>query len=188
MAHSLIVVLVPEAEPHVATLREKFDPAARRALGAHITLRHAVLPATGIDAAMIGVIATVAAATVPFDFAITRVARFPGTLYLGVDPAAPFADLGRQLVDGLSAGAARPEPDKVLVPHISVVRRGSGADLAGAEVREVERELVEALKRHGPIRCACREIVLLEDATGSWQQVRAFELSGCTDSPARAPS
>jgi hypothetical protein len=171
MAHSLIVVLVPEVEAYVATLRQQFDPAARRGLGAHITLRHAVLPPGGIDAAMVGAVSAVAAATEPFSFAVTGVARFPGTIYLAVEPAAPFVDLNRRLAQRLAVGAGHAQPPGDLVPHISVVRRGGGADLDGQEVRDAERGLADALARHGPIQCKCREILLLEDSTGKWRPV-----------------
>ena len=188
VAHFLIVALVPEAEPLVARLRDQFDPAARRGLGAHITLRHAALAATGIDAALIDSVSAVAAGSAPFEFALTGVARFPGTLYLAVEPAAAFAELNRRLEEQIFAGSANARTEKQLVPHVSVIRRGSGADLTGQEVSDVERALVEQLARHGPIRCMCRELVLFENSTGPWRPVRTFALNGCTDGPSPEPS
>jgi len=90
MPHTLVIVPVPEVEPYVSKLRERFDPAARRGLGAHVTLLHAALPAGGIDPSMSASVAAIASAVTPYTFTVTRVARFATTLYLAVEPAEPF--------------------------------------------------------------------------------------------------
>jgi hypothetical protein len=43
MAESAFIVRVPEAEPHVAHLRERFDPMALLGVPAHITLLYPFL-------------------------------------------------------------------------------------------------------------------------------------------------
>jgi len=174
--HALVIVRVPEVELYVAKLRERFDPAARRGLGAHVTLLHAALPAGGIDPAMVAAVATTAAAAASFAFAVTRVARFPTTLYLAVEPVEPFASLHRSLTALMPDTPPGGKPQRNFVPHISVVRQGSSAALAEHVFSEAEGELSQALARHGPIRCSCRELVLLEDSTGAWRPVlaRAF--------------
>jgi 2'-5' RNA ligase len=184
MANFLVTALVPEVEPHIARLRERFDRAARRGLGAHVTLRHQSVPPQGLDGALIEAAAGLAAAAPSFSFAVTRVARFPSTVYLAVEPGEPFEKLHRA-----SALLARAEPsgrvpasERRYVPHISVARRGSDVDLADPAVREAETALAGMLARKGPIRCECREIVLLEDSTGLWRPVARFALSGGTDS------
>ena len=173
MPHALVIARVPEVEPYVAELRERFDPAARRGLGAHVTLLHAALPPSGIDPAMVAAVATTAAAAAPFAFAVTRVARFPTTLYLAVEPAEPFARLHQSLTALAPGAPSVGGPQRDFVPHISVVRRGSGADFDDPAVHEAESELYQALARHGPIQCACRELVLLEDSSGTWRPVLA---------------
>jgi hypothetical protein len=65
-------------------------------------------------------------------------------------------------------------PQREFVPHISVVRRGGGADLDDRAVGEAESELNQVLARHGPIQCVCRELVLLEDSTGTWRPVQTY--------------
>lgn len=179
MPHSLVIVRVLEVEPYVANLRARFDPAALRGLGAHVTLLHAALPRGGIDPAMKIGVAAIAAASAPFAFEVTRVARFPATVYLAVEPAVPFENLHQRLTALAPARSAGHRPRRDFVPHISVVRQGSGADPADRAVREAEGELGEALARRGPVRCVCLEIVLLEDSTGTWRPVQSFALSGC---------
>jgi 2'-5' RNA ligase len=172
--HVLVIVRVPEVEPYVSKLRERFDPAARRGLGAHVTLLHAALPAGGIDPSMSASVAAIASAVTPYTFTVTRVARFATTLYLAVEPAEPFVSLHRSLA---ALAPAAPSADRLrrdFVPHISVVRRSSAAALADPEVCEAERQLAQELARHGPIQCVCRELVLLEDSTGTWRPVQTY--------------
>jgi hypothetical protein len=47
MAESAFIVCVPEAEPHVAVLRERFDASARLGLPAHITMLYPFMPLAG---------------------------------------------------------------------------------------------------------------------------------------------
>jgi len=171
--HVLVIVRVPEVEPYVSKLRERFDPAARRGLGAHVTLLHAALPAGGIDPSMSASVAAIAAAVTPFTFMVTRVARFATTLYLAVEPAEPFASLQRSLTTLVQRAPSAGSPQHDFVPHISVVRQGSSAALAEHVFAEAESELSQALARHGPIQCVCRELVLLEDSTGTWRPLPA---------------
>lgn len=182
MTRLLILIFVPEIEPYVAHLRERFDPAARRGLGAHVTLLHASLAPEQIDQALIARMEAVASVTAPFGFQVTRVARFPGTLYLTVEIAAAFVVLHERLVAALPAAAADKESRRRFVPHISIVRKSAADD------REVETELGLLLNRRGPISCACSEIVYLESISGAWRPVRAFALNGGTDSPSPALS
>lgn len=179
MANVLVAVLVPEVEPYIEALRQRFDPAARRGLGAHVTLLHAPLPPHGIDAAMIAVIAEAAAGVAPFHYAVTGLGRFPGTLYLAVEPTAPFDALHARIAafQDLAGVAQAPAPGQSpaarrFVPHVSVVRK----DRHGDGLREAEAELAPVLEAKAPIRCECREIVLLENSTGLWRRVAKFAL------------
>jgi 2'-5' RNA ligase len=176
LANYLLMVNCREVDPYVAPLRDRYDPSAARGLGAHITLLHASLPAGGLDAGMIvrfsGVVGTAAA----FPYRIGGVARFPGTLYLAVEPAAPFAALHEQLKSAaqLTQPGGRSPP---FVPHISIVRKGTGDDAP------VEAELTAMLGRHGPIACHCSEVELLENSAGRWRSVQHFALTGHRDTP-----
>ena len=182
MAHSLILVRVPELDPHVASLRARFDPSARRGLGAHVTILHSNLPAGGIDPSTPEHIATVASSLSPFDYRVTRLARFPGTLYLAVEPAAPFVRLRERLCAVLPVDERERRREGPFIPHVSVVRKSAVDD------RDVEAELAAMLLRHAPIACVCQEIVLLENSSGGWRPVREFALRSGRDSPWPAPS
>jgi 2'-5' RNA ligase superfamily len=177
MAQFLIMVRVPEVEPHVARLRARFDPSAKRGLGAHVTVLHSNLPSDGVDQIARDQIAAAISSMAPFDYWITRVARFPGTVYLAAEPAALFVDLKNRLSAALRMDERDPQGQEQLIPHVSVVRKSVIDD------GEVEAELTAMLKRHGPISCECKEIVLLENSSGLWRPVQEFALNGDTGSP-----
>jgi 2'-5' RNA ligase superfamily len=182
MAQFLIVVQVPEVEPLVATLRARFDPSARRGLGAHITVLHSNMPSDHMDPTAVEQITAAVSGLVPFNYWITRVARFPGTLYLAAAPDAPFILLRDQLNAALLTGEREQRGREPLIPHVSVVRKSAIDD------REVEAELTSLLERHAPISCVCKQIVLLENSSGGWRPVQEFVLSGDTGSLGQAPS
>jgi len=169
VAVSALFALVPEAEPHVAHWRERFDPAARRGLGAHITILYPLLVPERLDEVALRRVAQVAAGVVAFRFKLTHVARFPSTIYLAPKPASRFADLHLRFQE------AFPAPDAVqhasYVPHLSVARHLAGDD------HGVDAELKSLLARHGPIDCACSRLSLMENGSGLWREVRAFELA-----------
>lgn len=172
MAQSIIVVRVPEAEPFVATLRQRFDPAAGRGLGAHITLLYPFIAPERLERAVLGRLAAVAARVAPFTFQLTHLARFPGTLYLAPEPPAPFVTLSVQLLQEFPELSPQGRRAEALVPHLSVVRQSEVDD------RAVEAQLEATLSEHGPIACRCRELLLTENSTGAWRPVRAFTLRG----------
>jgi 2'-5' RNA ligase superfamily len=181
MAHFLLLVPVPEVEPLVAKLRARFDPSARRGLGAHITVLHSDMQSEHVDPMAVERIAAAVSGLAPFDYWITQVDRFPGTLYLAAAPAAPFVLLSERLNAALATSEREEHGREPLIPHVSVVRKSAIDDC------EVEAELRGMLERHAPISCLCKEIVLFENSSGVWRPVREFPLNGDTGSPGQAP-
>ena len=171
MAVSIFIVRVPEAEPYVAQLRERFDPAARRGLGAHITVLYPFMPPDRVDQTVLGRVQAVASTLAPFAFQLTRVARFPGTLYLAAHPAAPFVALNARLRNEFPVSPRHRGKSRSLVPHLSVVRKSDVDD------RAAEAGLALVLETHGPIACMCRQVELIEDSSGLWRPMQGFALS-----------
>jgi 2'-5' RNA ligase len=175
LATAAVFALVPEAEACVAQLRERFDPAARRGLGAHVTILYPFAPPGIVTEDMLRQLAGLAGAIAPFRFALTHVARFPGTVYLAPEPASRFVRLHEACAAAFPGdGAAARQP---YVPHLSVARHGQGED------HGVEAELSAMLKTQGPIECRCRELVLMENGSGLWRAICTFTLG----TGARAP-
>jgi len=159
----------------VAHLRERFDPAARRGLGAHVTILYPFAAPEIVNEDLLQQLAGLAGAIVPFHFALTHVARFPGTVYLAPKPASRFARLHEACAAAFPDEGARTH--QAYIPHLSVARHGQGEDYG------VEAELAATLKISGPIACLCRELVLMENGSGLWRAIRTFTLG----TGARAP-
>jgi 2'-5' RNA ligase len=159
----------------VAHLRERFDPAARRGLGAHITILYPFAAPETVDAGTLREFASVAATLAPFRFALTHVARFPGSVYLAPKPASRFARLHAAIAAAFPGeGAAAGQP---YVPHLSVARHGLGED------HGVEAELAATLNTKGPIECLCRELALMENGSGLWRTIAVFTLGEDMQTP-----
>jgi len=158
----------------VAHLRERFDPAARRGLAAHITILYPCAAPESVNEGTLRQLAEVAAAMSPFRYALTHVARFPGTVYLAPKPASRFARLHEACAAAFPAAGAGARQS--YIPHLSVTRHGQGEDYG------VATELAATLKSKGPIECLCRELVLMENGSGLWRSIGTFRLG--TDAPA----
>ncbi|MDE2219180.1 MAG: 2'-5' RNA ligase family protein [Gammaproteobacteria bacterium] len=149
-------------------MRERFDPAARRGLGAHITILYPFAAPEAVGVESLQRLAAALAGIGPFRFALTRLARFPGTIYLAPKPASRFIRLHASLAGAfVDADAQARTP---FVPHLSVARDGQG-DADG-----VEAELLAQLRLHGPIECLCRELAWMENGSGLWRMIRTLQL------------
>lgn len=171
MAETAFIIRVPEAEPCVGDLRERFDASARLGVPAHITVLYPFMPAEHITGAALRRAQSVFDDVPAFPFVLSRVARFPDVVYLAPEPATPFVALTQAL--------ARHFPDyppfrgehEVVIPHLTVAH-GNAAETAIAEC-----ELVAAMRTHGPIHANCRAISLLENSSGRWKEMHVFALS-----------
>src|SRR6478752_1150887 len=133
MAHTVLVVPVPEVEEFVRERTAHYDASFLSAdpafVHAHITLLGPFLDdPTPADLDRVG---QIAAATAPYDFSLTAVAEFPdGLLLLPPEPADGFRELTRRLVAAFPQcppyAGAFPDP----VPHLTLDRRGGGIDAA----------------------------------------------------------
>jgi len=163
-----LIVRVPEAEAAVGALRTRFDPSAALGVPAHITVPHPFMAPDAIDAAVSARIGGIAAATRRFDYRLDTIARFPETLYLAPDPAAPFIALTQALAAASRLAAVRRPP-----------RRGGSAShrRPGRRVT-ARRDRVRADSAIGAesITAHCAEIVLIENGSGRWKPMHAFPL------------
>ena len=156
----------------MAHLREQFDPVAKLGMPAHITLLYPFLSPELIDAAVVEQARAVAAGARRFVFSLARVSRFPDVLYLAPDPADPFIALTEHLVRQFPAFPPYGGKYEGVVPHLTVAH-GSGLEHSCAEA-----ELQSALSANGGIACSVSEVVLMESASGRWQQMHVFPLAG----------
>lgn len=171
MAESAFAVNVPEAEPFVGALRSRLDPSAALGMPAHITVLYPFMPPEEITQEVLGNIRRALCSVSPFSFALARVARFPGALYVAPEPAAPFVALTRRLVDQFPGYLPYGGRHAGIVPHLTV------AQAAEAEHDVAEAHLSARLPGAG-IPATCSEVVLIENSSGLWKPMHSFPLSG----------
>ena len=93
-----LVVPVPEAEPAVRVWRDRFDPAARAGVPAHVTVLFPFLPEPLVDAGTRAALDEIFGSHPSFDVRFEDCGRFPGLLYLAPAPDAPFRRLTEAVV------------------------------------------------------------------------------------------
>ena len=170
MAQSAFIVKVPEAEPHVAHLRNRFDASARLGVPAHITLLFPFMSPELVNSSVLAVVSKLAQSVAPFSFQLGPIKRFPEVVYLDTEPASELVALTHQL--------ARLFPDfppyggqhQAVVPHLTVAQ-GSEAELRQAEV-----ELTASIGT-ARIATSCSEFVLIENSSGLWRPMHTFALA-----------
>jgi hypothetical protein len=105
-----------------------------------------------------------------FEYRLVETRRFPVSLYLAPQPDDSFA--------ALTAAVFRAFPDyppfagkfATVVPHVTVAH-GDEAQLC-----EIEVELRIALAAGSPVRARCSDMVLIENSSGRWEEMRCFPL------------
>ncbi|MFF4507950.1 2'-5' RNA ligase family protein [Streptomyces sp. NPDC001401] len=99
VGQTALVVPVPEAEPAVRAWRDRFDPAARAGVPAHVTVLFPFLPASLVDAGTCAALDEIFGRHPSFEVRFEESGRFPGVLYLAPTPDAPFRRLTEAVVD-----------------------------------------------------------------------------------------
>jgi len=171
MSRSALVVLVPEAEPMVGALRERFDPSAQAGVPAHVTVLFPFVPPEQWSDEVMEAVADAIRGVHAFDFKLAKVGRFPATAYLVPEPAAPFIALTQRVAERFPGHAPYGGLHADIVPHLTVADR----DVGNAAVAATALDAL--LHADGAITSTCRRVTLLEDSSGIWREVRAFDLA-----------
>jgi 2'-5' RNA ligase len=170
LPETAIICRVPEAERHIARYRERFDPSARRNVPAHVTILYPFMPPDDVDDGVLAELASIASAVRCFEYRLVETRRFPVSLYLAPQPDDSFA--------ALTAAVFRAFPDyppfagkfTTVVPHVTVAHADE------AQLCEIEVELRIALAAGSPLRARCSDMVLIENSSGRWEEMRCFPL------------
>ena len=173
MSQSAFIVRVPEAEPHVAHWRDRFDPSARLGVPAHITLLFPFMSPELISIAVREQLSRLAASIASFTFELASIKRFPGVLYLAPEPAAPFIALTKRLAAQFPEFQPYGGQHEDIVPHLTVARATE------PELAHVEAELAASLGGV-PLVAECTEFSLIENSTGLWRLAHNFPLAAGT--------
>jgi len=170
MAHTGFIVPVPQAQPWVGDLRDRFDASAALGVPPHVTLLFPFMAPEQVDASVLQDIRGALDGASAFDFTMAGVARFAATAYLEPSPPAPFIDLTERLVRRFPQFPPFGGEFPTIVPHLTVAHGDA------TEVDRVCAELTARIAKRGAIRGVCDHVVLLENSSGRWREMHAFAL------------
>lgn len=171
MAESAFAIDVPEAEPYVGGLRERFDPSAKLGVPAHITLLYPFMSPEQIIEPVLNRVRVALSPVASFTFCLVRFGRFPGALYLKPEPAEPFVALTERLVREFPEHLPYGGQYGSIVPHLTIAQAGE------SEHSLAEAQLAATLPPGIGIRASCKEVVLIENSSGRWEHMHAFPLA-----------
>jgi 2'-5' RNA ligase len=154
-----LLIAVPEAEPHVGALRARYDDAAVNGIPAHVTL---LFPFGDRDDGLEELFARFE----PFDFALTRVERWPTVLWLAPEPAERFVELTDAIAKRYPEHPPYEGIHETVIPHLSVAHR-----------TQAPTDVDEGLRHTLPIEARATHVVQLEEyADDRWRERRRFRL------------
>ena len=172
MPQSASVVPVPEAEPWVKDLRERYDPIAAVGMPAHITVLFPFIPPDLLTDSDLARAAEIFRRFQSFEFRLEQVGRFPESLYLVPELDEPFISLTEAIVREFPEYPPYGGKFTEIVPHLTVANRS--AELSAI----AEAKLLAAMKDLGPIHAVCNVVELYENSSGYWRWAQSFSLEG----------
>ena len=172
MPQSALGVTVPEAEPWVKDLRERYDPIATVGMPAHITVLFPFISPDLITDSDLARTAETFRLSRPFEFRLEQVDRFPESLYLVPEPDEPFISLTKAIVREFPEYPPYGGNFTEIVPHLTVANRS--AELSAI----AQAELLAIMKELGPIHAVCNVVELYENSSGHWKWTQSFPLKG----------
>jgi 2'-5' RNA ligase len=171
LAETALICRVPEAERFIAAYRDRYDPSARRNVPAHVTVLYPFMAPELVDDEVLATLRDIAAGVPCFSYRLRETRRFPVALYLAPDPDRHFAALTAAAWRAFPAFPPFAGKFATVVPHVTVAH-GDDPLLC-----EIEVELRIALPAGAGICARCTELVLIENSSGRWEQMRTFPLS-----------
>jgi hypothetical protein len=169
---SALIIAVPEAEPLVKALRERFDPSASQGIPAHITILYPFMPSQSITPAVLATLRELFAQFTAFEFTLPETQRFPDVLYLAPSPAEPFKALTQAVVerypDYPPYGGAFAE----VIPHLTLA-----GEIEAAQFDNIEREFMQQHGSQLPVKAKAGEVLLIENSSGRWEVRDVFRLA-----------
>jgi 2'-5' RNA ligase superfamily protein len=161
-----LIVPVPVAEAAVGGHRGRLDPSAADGAPAHITVLSPFLRIDAVRAEEQARLRALFAIADPIPFSLTRVARFPGVLFLAPEPSERFVALTEAVWRRWPERPPYEGAYDQVIPHLTV---GVGQ----ADFADVERALTPLL----PIAATAEEVwLLVRSEAGRWELELAFPL------------
>jgi 2'-5' RNA ligase len=169
---STLAILVPEAEGLVRPFRDRYDPAAKAGMPAHITLLYPFKSPNEIDGLVLDTLHDCFSRFQLFKFSLMTINQFPGeVLYLVPEPDDPFRELT------LGIWACYPETPPYRGRYSTVVPHLTAAHFVGEQkLAEVAREFEQAAQGRLPIQAQAAEVALMDTRSGRWEINTTFRL------------
>jgi 2'-5' RNA ligase len=169
---STLAILVPEAEGLVRSFRDRYDPAAKAGMPAHITLLYPFKSPNEIDGLVLDTLRDCFSRFHPFKFSLMTINQFPGeTLYLAPEPEDPFRELT------LGIWGCYPETPPYRGRYSAVVAHLTAAHFVGEqELAKIAHEFEQAAQGRLPIQGHAAEVALMDTRSGRWEINTTFRL------------
>jgi len=154
-----LVILVPEAEPLVGSLRSRYDLVDKTGIPAHVTI---LFPFGDREDGLEELFGRFD----PFDFALTDVRRWPGVIWLAPEPAEPFIALTTAVAERYPEHPPYEGERDTVIPHLTVGHR-----------EDVPPDVDAELARGLPVSARAPHVVQLEEfARHRWRERRRLPL------------
>lgn len=172
MPQSALGVTVPEAEPWVKDLRERYDPTAAVGVPAHVTVLFPFISPDLITDSDLASATETFQRFRPFGFRLEKIDRFPESLYLVPEPDEPFILLTEAIAREFPEYPPYGGKFTEIIPHLTIADRSAEfSDIAETELSEIMKDL-------GPIHAVCNVVELYENSSGHWKWAQSFPLKG----------
>ena len=171
---SALIIVVPEAEPLVKELRERFDWSAAQGVPAHITILYPFIPPNEITSKVLEELREFFAQFSAFEFTLPETRRFPAVLYLAPAPAEPFKALIQAVVERYPDYPPYGGEFAVseLTPHLTIADQ-----LTAEQIDDFEREFLNQHSAHLPVKAQAQEVVLIDNTSGRWETRATLQLT-----------
>ena len=168
---SALVILVPEAEWLIEPYRRRFDSEEELGLPAHITILYPFVPPDQISLSVVSRVSKLCRDTSPFDFALSRLDRFPAVLYLSPEPEEPFRSLTNRILAEFPDHPPYENKFPDIVPHLTIANIDEESEL-----NRIGSHFALNAGPHLPIFARATEISLMEYNRRIWRMRYAFKL------------
>ena len=163
------IVVRARLPPRLERIRRQWIANAADGVPAHLTMLYPFVEPAGLDGRLRQRIESVARHHDPFEYRMVELRRWPDTVYVAVQPVAPFVRLQADLAAAFPDYPIYGRPDAFdFVPHISVVE-GSGLTTA------IERDPPSAVDLPAGARAAGLEVIAT-GPDGRWATVWRIRL------------
>jgi hypothetical protein len=169
---SVLVILVPEAEPLVGPFRSKYDSSAADGMPAHITINYPFRPMEEDKSGGIRDLKNLFSGYQSFGYSLVTVKRFPGVLYLDPFPGQPFTDLIQAVVERFPQSPPYGGMFGEVLPHLTVA---TADDIEAIE--EINKQFAVACIGKLPIQATANEVWLMDNKDGAWIKRVSFLLA-----------